>query len=138
MADKALILFEMVEEEASLADYIGIIGPKLAKLKKKDYDIFMALCNIHPNMGKLEHTQAGIARTSSIMLSLNPEKHGIFPNVARINHSCVPNAFYSWNEAIGRLTVHAVKDIKKGEEITIHYHIAVEVSADRQKRRCCP
>ena len=40
---------------------------------------------------------------------------------SRINHSCIPNAHYSWNDNIRRLTVHAVKDIPKGEEITVSY-----------------
>ena len=42
-------------------------------------------------------------------------------NASRINHSCIPNAHYSWNDNIKRLTVHAVKDIPEGEEITINY-----------------
>ena len=40
---------------------------------------------------------------------------------SRINHSCVPNSHYSWNDNIRRLTVHAVKDIHEGEEITVSY-----------------
>lgn len=35
------------------------------------------------------------------------------------NHSCVPNAYYSWNNDIKRLTVHAIRKIPEGEEITI-------------------
>ena len=42
-------------------------------------------------------------------------------DASRINHSCIPNAHYSWNDIIRRLTVHAVKDIREGEEITISY-----------------
>ena len=42
-------------------------------------------------------------------------------DASRLNHSCIPNAHYSWNENIKSLTVHAVKDIPEGEEITISY-----------------
>lgn len=42
-------------------------------------------------------------------------------DASRINHSCFPNSHYSWNDNIRRLTVHAVKDIPKGEEITVSY-----------------
>ncbi|KAI4142730.1 MAG: hypothetical protein L6R39_004822 [Caloplaca ligustica] len=54
---------------------------------------------------------------------------GIFPEAARFNHSCIPNAWYNWNpqlesqdrESPGRLTVHAIEDIKRGEEIVVNY-----------------
>jgi hypothetical protein len=45
----------------------------------------------------------------------------IFPHAARFNHACNPNATFSWNSAIGKETIHAMKDIKVGEEITISY-----------------
>jgi hypothetical protein len=45
----------------------------------------------------------------------------IFYECARFNHSCVPNAFFAWNVLIGRETVHAIRDISAGEEITISY-----------------
>ena len=35
-------------------------------------------------------------------------------DASRINHSCLSNSHYSWNDNIRRLTVHAVKDISKG------------------------
>ncbi|KAH8722595.1 hypothetical protein GQ44DRAFT_828902 [Phaeosphaeriaceae sp. PMI808] len=46
---------------------------------------------------------------------------GVFPNAARFNHSCNPNAFFSWNAAIGKETIHMMSDIKGGEEITLSY-----------------
>lgn len=46
---------------------------------------------------------------------------GLFPEFARINHSCVPNAYSAWNEHIGQQTVHAGQDIKAGEQIFISY-----------------
>ena len=39
----------------------------------------------------------------------------------RPNHSCLPNAHHRWNENIGVVTVHVVKDIALGEEIVITY-----------------
>jgi hypothetical protein len=45
----------------------------------------------------------------------------IFPNAARFNHSCNPNACFVWNSAIGMETIHAMRDIEKGEEITVTY-----------------
>ena len=40
---------------------------------------------------------------------------------ARINHSCVPNVHHCWNPSLGAVTVHAIRDILKGEEIFITY-----------------
>jgi hypothetical protein len=45
----------------------------------------------------------------------------VFPNAARFNHSCVPNACFTWNEGIERETIHTMRDVKKGEEITLCY-----------------
>jgi hypothetical protein len=45
----------------------------------------------------------------------------IFPKAARFNHSCNPNACFSWNSAIGKETIHAMNDVQPGEEITLSY-----------------
>ena len=54
-------------------------------------------------------------------------------DASRINHSCVPNAHYSWNDNIKRETVHAVKDILKDEEITINYCSAIRTPEERKR-----
>lgn len=46
---------------------------------------------------------------------------GIFMQLTRINHSCLPNVCHSWNENLGKRTVHANRDIKEGEEIALSY-----------------
>ena len=43
-------------------------------------------------------------------------------DASRINHSCAPNAHYSWNDDIKRETVHTVRDIAKNEKVTISYY----------------
>ena len=55
-------------------------------------------------------------------------------DASRINHSCVPNAHYSWNSNIEQETVHAVKNIPKGEEITISYITAICTFEKRQRQ----
>ena len=37
---------------------------------------------------------------------------------ARLGHSCVPNAYRDWNGKIGQITIHTMRDITAGEEIT--------------------
>ncbi|KAF2162531.1 hypothetical protein M409DRAFT_69105 [Zasmidium cellare ATCC 36951] len=46
---------------------------------------------------------------------------GLFPNAARLNHSCVPNVHHSYNPTMNKLTVHAVRDIRQGEELVMNY-----------------
>ena len=52
--------------------------------------------------------------------------------VARINHSCVPNAHQVWDAEGGRIDVDAKVDIQAGEEITITY---VDLGRSREDRR---
>lgn len=54
-------------------------------------------------------------------------------DASRINHSCIPNAHFSWNTNIERETLHAVKDIFKGEEITISYCPTIRTLSQRKK-----
>lgn len=60
---------------------------------------------------------------------------GIFPEASRINHLCLPNAFYMYNPAIDRLTIHATADIRQGEEILISYQQrdCLKTRAERQR-----
>lgn len=51
----------------------------------------------------------------------SPGGLAVYPTAARINHSCVPNTFHGFNPNLKRFTVHAVRDIAPGEEITISY-----------------
>ena len=44
---------------------------------------------------------------------------GIFPTIARFNHSCESSAVYRYNSNLEKLTVHAIRRIGKGEEITV-------------------
>ncbi|KAI0380174.1 SET domain-containing protein [Hypomontagnella monticulosa] len=60
--------------------------------------------------------------TSSIQLG--PEGiygSGIFSFCSRIAHSCIPNAYSSWNPTLQRLTIHASRDIKAGDQIFVDY-----------------
>ncbi len=45
----------------------------------------------------------------------------VFPTIARLNHSCAPSCFAAWNPTRGCQTVHALRAIPAGEELTIAY-----------------
>lgn len=49
------------------------------------------------------------------------DKQAVFPRISRLNHSCQPNAQGNFNEALGRFNVHATRDIKADEELTLNY-----------------
>lgn len=40
---------------------------------------------------------------------------------ARLNHSCSPNVFHRYNPSLNRLTIHALRDIRPGEELNTSY-----------------
>lgn len=80
----------------------------------------------------------------------SPNKLGVFPNVgpvalvpykdtntdrfqaARFNHSCSPNVYHRYNPNIDRLTIHALRDIRPGEEICTAY---IDICHDTAERR---
>lgn len=82
-----------------------------------------------------QHDNPFLGITLSNVKPLGPEvpEGGLFLDAARINHACRPNAHESWNENIGRLTVHAIRDIGQGEEITTSYLIETMEHDKRQR-----
>jgi hypothetical protein len=59
---------------------------------------------------------------------------GLFPKIARINHSCMPNSGNWWSEKQGRRVIYAAVDIQTDEEITVSYIPLLKKSSERQKR----
>ncbi|PVH76199.1 SET domain-containing protein [Cadophora sp. DSE1049] len=45
----------------------------------------------------------------------------LFPRIARINHSCLPNAQGNFHEPLGKFNVHATRDIQADEEVSLNY-----------------
>ena len=54
-----------------------------------------------------------------LVFKQNAFSGGIYPHVARLNHSCDPNCRFTDSE--GRIDVWARQDISAGQEITISY-----------------
>ncbi|PVI06839.1 SET domain-containing protein [Periconia macrospinosa] len=59
---------------------------------------------------------------------------GLFPRIARINHSCQPNAAYVWNERERKRVVYASRAIRAGEEISDSY-IPLLIPREERKKR---
>jgi hypothetical protein len=70
-----------------------------------------------------EHmTILSIFRTNAFSLEESSKIHqAVFADVARLNHSCVPNAQGNFHDALGCFNVHATRDIAAEEELTINY-----------------
>ncbi|KIW02070.1 uncharacterized protein PV09_06565 [Verruconis gallopava] len=61
------------------------------------------------------------------------EEIGLFPKIARINHSCRPNTSYYWNAQLNLRVMYANRKIKKGEEILDSYISLLLPQEERQK-----
>ncbi|KZL80292.1 set domain-containing protein 5 [Colletotrichum incanum] len=64
---------------------------------------------------------------------------GIFPRIAKLNHSCRPNAGTasvggSGSEGAARRVIYAARDINAGEEVTITYAPLVQTTDERRAR----
>eukprot|EP01083_Nonionella_stella_P072318 194896_1 len=58
----------------------------------------------------------------------------IFPLISRVNHCCIGNAHWTWNETLKQLRLVALKDIQKDEEIMVNYCVEPMVMNDRKAR----
>jgi hypothetical protein len=45
----------------------------------------------------------------------------VFPHASRFNHSCNPNACFSWNASIGKETIYIMNRVRANQEITLSY-----------------
>ena len=92
-----------------------------AKLRLVSKDQQRAFFGLHNNHGGSLPPFLGIAKTNALPLGPQATEGGIFLLTSRINHACLPNCQHSWNSSRGEITVHAVRDIEQGEELTIIY-----------------
>lgn len=92
----------------------------LNKLSLKSQEVYRGLHNNFPE--DPYHQLSGIVRSNAYPLGNDSEIGGVFPNISRINHSCLPNVVQYWNELLDKEEIRAVRPIAKGEEITTSYH----------------
>lgn len=86
---------------------------------------------------------AGIMMTNAFNVDLQDGRgsshRALFPNVARINHSCAPNAHVSFHprseqSSRGRMVIHTLKDLQPGEEVVIAYFNLLLPRSERQEK----
>ena len=105
-------------------------SPVISKVKTLPKDQQRRYLSLHNN-NKGKNIFAGIFRTNALPCGPDSIVGAVYPKICLINHACDPNSHHSWNSSRGRETIHATRDIKVGEEITISYG-KDETSADRR------
>lgn len=107
------------------------IAAKLRALSKDQQRVFFSLHNAYGNQIS---PLLGIVKTNAHALGVRSTGFGVFPECSRFNHSCTPNAIYSWQSARSREEIYAVKDIVEGEQITVNY-LGERINQTRNDRR---
>ncbi|KAK3303898.1 uncharacterized protein B0T15DRAFT_485695 [Chaetomium strumarium] len=125
-----------IPEHALDMEYVkSSIAKQVARLSRAQREAFLSMPSIHSYQTDEEHYLA-IVRTIALPMGEKEDGQdgggGIFPLACRINHACDNNAQKNWNSTIKRHTVHALRDIEAGEEITIFYLGQLTKSAERQ------
>ena len=93
------------------------IAVKLKSLSKTQQRQFLSLHNNFPG----KHPFSGIVKTNALPCGPDSMIGGVYPTICLINHSCLPNAHNNWNSDTDSETIHAIRCINAGEEITISY-----------------
>lgn len=124
-------IFRVPRDEYSFQAVELVVSQNVRGLNAKEREQFFALHNIYGS----EHSIAmGISRTNALPLGSDASEGGLFLEASRINHSCKHNAQNTWNSNLGKITIHAIRNIEEGEEITISYLAGSENYAARQSR----
>ncbi|KAJ3014639.1 UNVERIFIED_CONTAM: hypothetical protein HDU68_000187 [Siphonaria sp. JEL0065] len=75
------------------------------------------LANIYPEIPQ----EFGIYKTNAIQRYQGSNISDLCVRISRCNHSCRPNAVYSWCNELNEKVLHAIRPIEKDEEITVQY-----------------
>lgn len=94
-----------------------IVAAKLKHLSKEEQRQVLSLHNNFPGQLALD----GIVRTNALPCGPDSSKSGVYSTICLINHSCLPNSHNNWNPDAEHETIHAIRPIQAGEEITIAY-----------------
>ena len=107
------------------AELMGKLLPTLSKIDRAAL-FNLSYARLPPNLSKDDpdyDAQVALAITQTNGIAAGIRGVGVFPGVSRMNHGCSKafNAVYSWREKERKLVVHAIRPIKRGQEILTAY-----------------
>ncbi|KAF9000535.1 SET domain-containing protein [Hymenopellis radicata] len=133
LAEKPLVTLLSYNDDHSDENWQGSMSDSevwrsIQTITPKNLVPYLSLDNSHSERGPL----MGIWFTNAFAAG------GVCEVACRFNHSCLPNARYSWHEKSGRLRIMVLAEIKPGEEIFVSYlmgrHGYGSTRAERQAR----
>ncbi|PQE10867.1 SET domain-containing 5 protein [Rutstroemia sp. NJR-2017a BBW] len=92
----------------------------LRALPKESQRAYLSLHNNYPGQPS---PLSNIIRSNAYPLGPSSSVGGVFKDISRINHSCLPTSQHSWNESRKEFVVYAVRELSPGDEITTSYHV---------------
>lgn len=116
-----------------------LVQAAIDSLPTSTAELFMAQMMHIPE----KHRNAAMLTTNAFLLNLSPDADdddgsghhfGAFPEVARLNHDCRPNAVYYIDPTTLMHITNAVRAIEPGEEITLSYLDPFGSREERQKQ----
>ncbi|TGO48686.1 hypothetical protein BELL_1964g00010 [Botrytis elliptica] len=103
----------------------AFLATKLKAMSRESQRQFLSLHNNFPGKNPF----SGIFKTNALPCGSGSPIGSIYPTVCLINHSCMPNAHNSWDSAKEHETIHAIRSIERGAEVTISpYYDAFQIS----------
>ncbi|KAL5524496.1 hypothetical protein ACEPAF_9636 [Sanghuangporus sanghuang] len=101
-----------------------LLKSRLRNLTPSQRDEYYSLSYVHPgkDLKSLSEDDITLAIFQTNGISAG-DSVGLFPRTARLNHGCSAafNSVYSWRSREGNLVVHAIKQIKRGQELLTTY-----------------
>ncbi|KAL6299885.1 hypothetical protein BKA93DRAFT_819723 [Sparassis latifolia] len=114
----------------------GKVITAVKRLSAADKQVFLSLMNVYADTGRFPNPILGIHDTNAFQVGGYDSALCIV--ASRFNHSCSPNARYSWHAASGRLRIYALRDIAVGGELLVSYissrRVYGSVFRERQQR----
>jgi len=115
-----------------ILDMVNSIEAEFRHLSSEQKEEFLGLHEYHFPSEENPNKLMTIFRSNAY--NTGDDRVGMFPKIARINHSCRPNSGNWWSEKTDRRVIYASRDIEKDEEITVSYIPLLKSTKDRQTR----
>jgi SET domain len=94
--------------------------------------------NLHKNSGHWPDQTPEQYASAHILPAITAKGYlmrvSFLTNICLINHACFPNAEFSWDQKLQKGTIHVIRDIQPGDEITINYGVDTLQSRSEQIR----